>query len=248
MPRPIINPPHRWILPLLALLLGSQPARAQAEDAGTSVPPVGVVVVQMALEPHLVMSLGYLRAVGPRRERLDLGVGASLKVSPYLLGRGAGRLSLVTAGRWVANSGWGVAAASEAYLARGRNRSGTIHGIGLELRSAPGYYGERWGVAADLGWQATLVSHVRHSAEAREAFEDRYADGTSGGDGPVDGWYGSTAHRARLGLEATRSLADGASLRVAAGSRFSLQRQGILLGFAHGQVPVYLEASVGFGH
>ena len=142
--------------------------------------------------------------------------------------------------------------ATHLYLARSRNRAATAHGIGLEARAAPGYRGERWGLAGDVGWQGTLLTHIRFGEAARSAFQERYPQGTSPegrrgdppGEGPVNGWYGATAHRFRVGILATRSLGAGYEVQTGTGGLFSPQRQGIRLGFAHGQVPFYLEASV----
>ena len=114
----------------------------------------------------------------------------------------------------------------------------------LELRASPGYHVGRWNAALDLGWQATLLTHIRHSAEARATFEDRYPIGLAGSTGPVDGWYGSTARRVRIGIKGTRALRPGMSLQVAAGSLFALQKHGILFSFDLGQVPSYLETTL----
>jgi hypothetical protein len=245
----MIRTPHAIrVTPLLAALLcfGSSAAAQWIDPVGVA-PTPGGLVVQVGLEPHLVMSLGYLRGVHRQGTRRGTGLGAGVKLSPYLIRSGSGRLNVIATGNWSSAGSWGVRASTEAYLARGSNRAGTIHGFGLEVRAAPGYHAASWSVAMDMGWQGTLLSHVRHSDAAQEAFDERYPDGFAPAEGPLDGWYGSTAHRFRLGMSGGRRLADGLDLRVAAGSRFSMQRQGILLGFAHGQVPVYLETSLHFG-
>ncbi len=207
------------------------------------------VFLEASLEPELVLSIGYLYRVTAAPSAASLHVGAGLEVPPYLVKNGSLRTNLVVRGRWVGESGWGAAVTSMAYFARNRNRAGTMHGLGLETRAAPGYFGSRWSVAADLGWQTTLLTHVEHSALVRDTFEGRYPDGTSGpgsgaGAGPRDGWYGVTASRVRLGISGARAISDNLSIRLAAGSLFSLQSQGLFLSFAHGQVPVYLETAV----
>lgn len=232
------------VLALILTLLQAPSIHAQPLTPGPAPPPAGGWFVQVGVEPHLVLSLGYVQETRAGGDGTRLGVGAGVKVSPYLIGDGVGRLNLILAGRWRPDEPWGVSGAGQLYLARGRNRAATSHGLGVELRIAPGYHGDGWTAAADLGWQGTLLTHIRHSQAAKEAFEDRYGDGAGPADGPVDGWYGSTAHRLRIGLLTERRISDGVRVRAAIGSLFSLQRQGILLGFAHGQVPAYLEASV----
>lgn len=230
------------VLPML--LLCAPAARAQAPPPWPAAPPPNAALLQVGLEPHLVVSIGYLWPLSSGGTLSNIGAGAGLKLSPYLLSRGAGRLNLIVAGQWEPTEQWGATGTAQLYLARGRNRAATIHGFGFEGRVAPGYHGERWSTAADLGWQSTLVSHIRFSGLALDAFDERYPDGAGPGEGPVDGWYRGTAHRFRVGFLATRTFDPGLAVQAAVGSLFTLQRQGIRLGFAHGQVPAYLEASV----
>jgi hypothetical protein len=234
-----------WALPA-ACTLNPLPAKGQTPDPVTSVSSPYGFYLRMGLEPHLVVSLGYVHRLGRDDAASGAGLGMGLKIPPYRLDHGAGRLSIIAAGHWLPHGRWGGAATGEAFLARGRNRAGTVHGLGLEVRAAPGYYGPTWRATADVGWQGTLLSHISHSTHARETFEERYPDGAEDFNGPVAGWYGSTSHRFRAGLSGMRTLSDGALLRVGAGSVFSIQNQGILLGFAHGQVPAYLEISLYF--
>jgi hypothetical protein len=231
-------------LVLLMTLASAPAARAQAVPPWPAAPPQNGMLVQVGLEPHLVFSIGYLWPLSSRGTLSNIGAGAGLKLSPYLLSRGAGRLNLIVAGQWEPTDRWGATGTAQLYLARGRNRAATTHGFGFEARVAPGYHGERWSAAADLGWQSTVVSHIRFSGPAQDSFDERYPDGAGPGDGPVDGWYRGTAHRFRVGFLATRTIDPGLAVQAGLGSLFTLQRQGIRLGFAHGQVPAYLEASV----
>lgn len=229
---------------LMPALLSARPAESQSLPPWLGAAPPTGLIVQVGLEPQLVVSTGYLWGVHAGGHRSHFGVGTGLKVAPYLLKEGALRVHMIVAGRWQADSNWGATGTTQLYLARSRNRTATAHGLGMEVRLAPGRHGDRWGLAADLGWQGTLITHIRHGEEARETFEERYPDHVTAADGPVDGWYGSTAHRFRIGFLTSRNVSDGLDVQAAAGSLFSLQRQGILLGFAHGQVPAYLEAAV----
>lgn len=241
------RPTAVFALTLVTVSVHAGHAEGQAVDtASPPTPPYGLFV-QVGFEPQLAVALGYIRRLVGEDPASGIGVGAGLKVPPYRLGRGSGRVNLIAAGHWMPEGRWGGVATSQAYLARGTNRAGTIHGIGLELRAAPGYYGTHWNAAADLGWQATLLAHVRHSSDAKGMFDERYPGGDGEFTRPTDGWYGSTAHRFRIGLTGARTLSDERRLTFAIGSMFSIQSQGILLGFAHGQVPAYLETSLHFG-
>jgi hypothetical protein len=116
-----------------------------------------------------------------------------------------------------------------------------MNGLGLELRATPSRYGSRGTAGLELGWQSALLTHIRHGEATRETFRNRYP-GQDEYDGPADGWYGATAHRFRMGLVGVRRLGNHLVLQGAAGTIFSLQRQGIAFGFSHAQVPVYAEA------
>jgi hypothetical protein len=231
-------------LVLQTMLIFVPTVRAQSPPPWPAAPPPHGVLVQVGLEPHLVVSVGYLWPLSSDGIVSKLGAGAGLKLSPYLLRRGAGRLNLIVAGQWEPTGPWGATGTVQPYLARSRNRAATIHGLGFEIRVAPGYHGERWSAAADLGWQSTLLSHIRLSGVARDTFDDRYPYAADAADHPVDGWYRATAHRLRVGVLATRNFGDGLGVQAGVGSLFTLQRQGIRVGFAHGQVPAYLETSV----
>jgi hypothetical protein len=60
----------------------------------------------------------------------------------------------------------------------------------------------------------------------------------------VDGWYGRTAERWRLGLAGSRSVRSGTALQLAAGALLASQRQGVVLGFDLAQIPFYAEVGV----
>ncbi len=232
---------------LSALLLAALGAGAQAPlppDADASRHRVTLAV---ALEPALVFALDYTYAPPLPDPRFGLQVGGGFKAPVTIFSNGAWRAHLIGAGSWRAADGWGGALTSLWYLAHNRNRAGDLLGLGVEVRAAPGRFGPRWAAALDLGWQATLLTRIRPSAEARAAFGERYPPGVTGVEGPLDGWLGPTAQRFRLGLAGGYRFSDRAALQLALGSLFALQRQGVLFGFDLAQVPFYLETSLRLG-
>jgi hypothetical protein len=234
---------------LLSLLLSALVVHAQSRRVGIT--PLAAsrqsIIVKLALEPELVVSLDYIRRLGAPDRRNGISVGAGVKVPTTLISNDAWRMHLLTSTHWGPRDHWGANLTALGFLSHNRNRAGEIHGFGIELRAAPGYYGSRWIAALDLGWQGTLLSHIQHSAETRATFEDRYPPGVNGLAGPKDGWYGSTAHRFRIGLAGAHKLADHTALQVALGSLFARQKQGVFLGFDFAQIPVYLETSLCVG-
>jgi hypothetical protein len=162
-------------------------------------------------------------------------------VLPLLLGSSNRRVDLIGLAEWRPGGPWGATFSLQPYLAQVHNRAARMNGLGLELRATPSHYGFRWTVGLDLGWQSTLLTHIRHGEATRQTFRNRYP-GRDQYDGPADGWYGATAHRFRIGLVGARRLGNHLAMQLAAGSSLSLQQQGIAFGFSHAQVPVYAEA------
>lgn len=72
------------------------------------------------------------------------------------------------------------------------NVSFTARGVGTELGAMPGWYGERWLLAAELSWDRQWLTHLEPTAEHRSRI---YADARSG-------WYGASADTLRAGVRA----------------------------------------------
>jgi hypothetical protein len=229
-------------------------AHAALAQAPTLIHPAGgaargAVSVGVSVEPAVVLTVGYLRRVGPAPGggRDGTRVGVRLKLPTTALRNEAWRLDLLGTASRGGGRGWAAPVTGALYAVHDRNRAGAMLGFGTELRVAPGRYGARGALALDLGWQATLRTRVRHSPASRATFDDRYphgADPAAGLAGPIDGWYGHTASRWRLGLAATRAARERAVLQFAVGALVAPQRQGVVLGFDLGQLPFYTEAGV----
>jgi hypothetical protein len=230
----------------LAGWVGTGPIAAQS--AAFPLPDAErVVMVSGSLEPHLVLSVGFLNRIAQRDRGAGIGLGAGVRFPPHLVRSASGRIHLMGTGGWSGEGPWEGSVTSYVYLSRNRNRAGTMHGIGVEVRAQPGHRGERWSAAADLGWQGTLATRITHGPAARDAFEERYPEGSpspENADGPVDGWYRFPAQRFRVGVTTTRALNDRTDLQLGVGALFNRQRQGLVLSFAHAQVPAYVEAGL----
>lgn len=214
-------------------------------DGPVSVP--NRVAISVGLEPELTASLQYVHR-WPLTEKTAFRLGTVLKVPPYRVREGSARLSLLAAADWQLAGRWRTTLAVLPYYARNQNRAGTLDGYGLDVRLLPTHQGRHWTSGFDLGWQETLLTHIRHAEAAQATFQDRYVAGTTGGtSGPVDGWYGLTAQRFRLGFVGSGRVSERVGWQVGLGSQFVFQRQGVLLSFAHGQVPVYAETGISVG-
>lgn len=215
------------------------------------------VTVGVAIEPALVLTLGYQRRVGGARPADPHGrtrLGASLTLPTTAVAHGAWRADLLAATDQLGRGAWRAPVTVAGYLVRNRNTAGTLLGAGTELRVAPGRYGARGGLGVDLGWQLTAATRVQHTALARAAFDDRYPDGSPAGTpggtiAPRDGWYRLTGQRYRVGLAGQRALGGReprgpATLWAAGGATFVRQNQGVFLAFDLAQVPLYAESGI----
>ena len=224
-----------WVL--LCARTGSAEPQQVAARAGTE-----TFFVSAGLEPELTTTLLYAHRfeVG---DRLSVLGGGGLKLAPVILFHSAAFRAQAMVGasyRW--SSGFELGLNTFEYYVHDHSDVGAFDGFGLELRGGPGYAASRWCVALDLGYQVTLLTHIFHGEIVDETYDDRYPGSELAG--PRDGWYGITAQRLRFGLAGGLSVSRSVSLRLALGSLFSIQRQGLFFGFNAGQIPFYAEAGV----
>ncbi|GAB3907702.1 hypothetical protein GCM10028803_41920 [Larkinella knui] len=201
------------------------------------------------LEPELTTSAGYSCRVSRQSGPFQIRLGAGFLLPPYLVGQGSVRLNGLVALDWhptaqTTKRSWGGRLALLPYYARNRNDAGALDGLGLEIRLLPLRRGNRWTTGIDLGFQTTLLTRIQHSDRVGSTFMDRYLSTGTATNQPRDGWYRTTAQRFRLGYTGAWAMGRGWSGQFSAGTLVSVQRQGILLSFAHGQIPLYLETSV----
>lgn len=206
------------------------------------------IFVSVGLEPELVTRIGYTHLALSPSESVDFHVGASVKLAPLILANGAWRFNAIGLTDWQMSKTWKTRFTSKLYLAHDNNRAGEMHGLGSELRATSMHFGKRWAKGVDVGWQYTALTHINHSDESKDTFNDRYASGENGIDGPTDGWYRSTASRFRLGFAGSRKFGEFWRIQFGIGALLVAQKQGILLGFSHAQVPFYLDSAVSFNY
>jgi hypothetical protein len=105
---------------------------------------------------------------------------------------------------------------------------------------APGWYGDRWHLAADIGWRAALVTWVKHSSVVRDLYGDR------GGlhdpaEGPETGPFALSSQRTHLGLRGGWGKTKGLGFVGRAGLDISPQAQGIVGAAPIFPLPFYVE-------
>ncbi len=202
---------------------------------------VNRVFITFGAEPGFVATVGYVHSVGQKENAINFQLGGSVKFAPLILANGAWRANFLTVADWKLNDKWTNTTVTNIYTAHDCNREGIFNSIGFEVRTSPLFGGKRWTKGFDFGWQYTPFTHIKHSAEAKETFEERYPNGTAGINGPKDGWYSDTASRLRIGFIGATSIGKNSAVQISVGSLINIQKQGILLGFSHAQVPAYVE-------
>lgn len=216
---------------------------------GTLLPPdeaqPNQLFLKVGLEPEIVSTIGYIHQIGNNDKKVGFHAGLSMKFEPLLISNGAWRANIIAAMDWKMTDKWGTRITNDFYLAHDNNREGVMNGIGFDLRSATIHYGKKWNKGFELGWQYTIATHIKHSEEAKETFNGRYPGNINGISGPKDGWYGA-ASRFRFGFITSAMLNNHLYLQLGLGSLLAVQKQGILLGFSHAQVPVYFESMLSY--
>jgi hypothetical protein len=204
--------------------------------------------ISIGLEPELVATIGFLHLAGTFNPNVEYHIGSSIKFAPLIIANGAWRLNFINAASWKMSEAWKTQITSNLYLAHDNNRGGEMNGLGTELRVMPVHLGNKWAKGADIGWQYPFLTHIKHSGEAKDAFNDRYPAGAERFTGPRDGWYRSAASRLRFGFTGSGRLGKHWKLQLGIGTLMSVQKQGVLLGFSHAQVPFYLDSTVSFNY
>jgi hypothetical protein len=236
----------KFLLIAIILTFTLSEGKSQTIDPGYDKPVSSQLFITIGLEPALVTTIGYTHLMGNFDKNIDYHLGLSLKFAPLIISSGAWRLNLINSANWRMSQTWKTQLKTNLYLAHSDNRAGEMHGLGGELRIAPMHFGETWAKGVDVGWQYTALTHIKHSEETKDAFNDRYPSGENGIYGPIDGWYRATASRFRLGFVGSRNVGDHWGIQIGIGALLSVQKQGILLGFSHAQVPFYLESTISY--
>ena len=230
-----------FIISIVCFIAITQKGNCQLAISSPNENMHGQFFVSIGLEPELVSTIGYMHKVGDTKMSTKYYAGASLKFDQLLIKKGAWRGNLLTAADYRISDKWGTRPTLNIYLAHDNNRAAIMNGLGFELRSAFIRYGKR-NKGIDVGWQYTALTHIKNSAATKDTYNDRYPSNQGIINGPTDGWYAGTASRLRLGFVSSVKLSKQTRLQLGAGSLINVQKQAIIVGFSHAQVPVYVES------
>jgi hypothetical protein len=200
----------------------------------------GQFFLKIGLEPEIVTSIGYVKHFDIITS--NFYYGATLKFAPMILKNMPVKFNLFLSREYQLSNKWFLIAIPQIYYVHNSDRAGTYNGIGFEAGGFFYYQTKKWTKGFELNFQNTTFTHIKFSEQAKETFRDRYPSGNS--QGPRDGWYRFTASRFKLGYTTARKINDHLGMQFSFGGNLSSQKQHILLGFSHAQVPVYIEGIV----
>ena len=182
------------LLLIVILTLVPVPAHAQHVNLGVLDDTTQVATVTTGAEHGLVLGLGYAR-VQPVAGRPivvggDLSLGwAEIDLSDFRLRAGA--LAPIVGGR-----SWKVIGGLTTTVRGTENDIARMTNVGVDVAVLAGRYARRGFVAAELGFDWAMATHVAHGDAYRMTV---YSDAR-------DGWYGNPGGVLRAGLQGGVSL------------------------------------------
>jgi hypothetical protein len=200
----------------------------------------GEIFLKIGLEPELVATIGYVKPLKKNKENTRYNIGAAIKIVPLIVNHKAFKCNLFVTRDFTLNEKWHIQASPQIFYVQNTDRAATYRGIGFEAGGVIYHFGKKWTNGIELNFQNTTFTHFKFSKYAKETFNDRYT--SPNGQEPIDGWYSSTTMRFKMGYITARQFNEHLGLQFAVGSSFIKQKQSILLGFAHAQVPFYIES------
>jgi len=233
------------VLAILLALAGPSRDAAARPVATPRALPVNGLGLELGFDPQLMFEARYGRRLPDLVGEYDLTLEASVGAPLYLFsGIDAFEFTLGAASEIPLHGRFGVTLALATSLATTENTLGRLVAWGLELAVLPGFFAERWFVALNLAWRPTLATRIEHSDYARDAFDDRYPEGTPSAEqtaGPRDGWYGFPVHRWVVGLVGGYSFGRRVTLYSGGGIDAMAQDPGYFSYPAIGVLPIYAQ-------
>jgi hypothetical protein len=245
-----MSPPWRLAIAAAAAMTWALPtlARADPKPVIANEIPEHAIGFQFAYDPTWMVGLhyghGWKASLGEHDARLDLGFDAPMMLIPTGLNwtlwggftglfRVRGRFDISAGGRT------GIALAKDVL---GRKTSWMA-----ELNLRPGYYDRRGSFSAHLGYRTSIVTWVKHSELVKATFDNRYMPGSNAdlkNDEPIDGGYGFSSHRLRIGVDGGVQAAERVGFYFGAGYQWVPQPRGIFYNPKVGAWPFYADVGM----
>lgn len=206
--------------------------------------PSQILYLNVGLEPEMVATVGYLIKVNKNANASHYYLGSSFKLAPMIITNHAWRWNITQAVSYKLSSQWNSYLHNDFFISHHKNRAGNMTGLGFELGAAMYTSGKKWNKGFEMGWQYNAATHITHSAVTKEKYANRYPGDSTHLKGPVNGWYGGTGNRLRLGFIIQKKLSRALTWQLNVGTLLILQKQGVALGFPFAQVPAYCNSQL----
>lgn len=233
---------RKFLLFLLPLLFGIR-ASSQILIPEINDGPSQYLFLNLTLEPEWEATLGYLHRIGRPDHKGGFYLGSSIEVAPLIQISRAWRFNFTQAVAFPLSPKWKTVVSNDFFIAHNKNRAGAMNGFGFELKGAAITTDKKWNKGVEAGWQFTAFTHIRHAKATKGMYREIYPEEDLI-NGPVNGWYGATASRIRLGFITQTRLGPAMRLNLSAGTLIAIQKQKILLAFPYAQVPVYFNTQI----
>lgn len=232
------------------LLLASNQAFGTVEAFGLpdDVPAQNLGALRVAMEPVPLVELGYTRPALFHAVDQRIGGGIALSAPLLLIPDFSDfRLSAGLSTSFTLSRKFRLASGLTAFWATADDTTARAHAFGFEAGVSARYAPESFYLGLPIRLRSTAFLHLSHFELMRDAYDDRYDNGSTNTpagvgriDGPRDGWYGFPALRVFTGFEGGFS-ASNLAFNASAGVSFAPQEQGLFISPETGQIPLYLE-------
>lgn len=179
---------------LFNLLLFENQSNAQVSKPLSS--ESSAIFTSFGLDPALVTTFGFARGFNISSINKNLMLSTEISI-PIQFDLNDSRLKLeghINILSFSKFNCWGGLSLIE------RNTKNSIHranSLGVGIVFLTGYYGERWTIASEFGYDRSILTYIKHSSWYKTYF---YTDAK-------DGWYGNTASHFYYGIRTGFSLA-----------------------------------------
>lgn len=182
----------KTLITSLVLLLGFTTSAAADVVAELPAGATHVVTARTGLDSAVALGLGYARRATPRWWRHDVLVYGELVLPAGDLDLGDTNLEAgVRTAVWRRDH-LGVQLSFGPTLRNTSTNLFAANAIGVHAALLPGYWNQRWGLMAELGFEKMLATHLRHD----EMYTVVHYPGAT------NGWYQNSAGTLRLGIRA----------------------------------------------
>jgi hypothetical protein len=228
---------------LFILVMFGQIAYSQIIISNPAAHNKHLLFTNVGLEPQVVTTFGYNHLITEFNNYNRFYLGVSVKTAPLATISQAWRVNLGQTMVIKLNNNWHTIVSNAFYMAYSENRAGSMNGLGFKLNAAAIFVKNKWNKGIIVAWQHTAFTKIKNSEAVKDTYRLGYLDCVNPIE-PIDGWYKSTGSRFKLGVMAGRPICSSIDLQLELGSLVIMQKQGLIISFAHAQIPAYFNGQI----